>query len=334
MQIGKGQVPLRLNFDPLSSGVRRPSAQAELNRALKTAANPAAFKAQANQVTQAARIDIRNGSRVELYNQITDKLGQIRSSLSLGPLAQKDEATETTSLSLSGVDSLQKLGQAIGDTISFLEAASKHEGKNDALREDLQAALTGLFSKGNGETRQGLGDVGVSLDNGEAVVDTEALQALSAAQLEQADTFLGSFIGERVRPLLNASERALDDEQKNAPLDQRLAQKAVSVQADISRLQQRQQVLLFSQVTLESLAADLKDQDAKLRDTQDKLNKRDKLGEPEEKEFPPDLLDPDTRREEINPAPTPAPLAQPTAPAQGPAPVPVAAGLASFGLSS
>lgn len=324
MQIGKGQVPLRLNFDPLSSAARRPTAQDQLARALQNATSPAAFKSRSQQVTLAARTEIRQNSRVELYGQITDKLGQIRSALEVGSLAR----TGAPTLAPTAVDSLRQLGQAIGDTASFLEAASKREAKGDALTEDLQAALTGLFARGTGEVRQGLGDLSVSLDNGEVQVDTEALQALSAAELEQADAFLGTFIGERVRPLLDASERALEDEQANAPLDQRLAQKAVSVQADISRLQQRQQQLLYTQVALDNKQAELKQQDAKLRDSQGKLK------EAEEKEFPPDRLDPESRREQLTPAPTTKPVAPQAAPQALAAPPPGPAGLASFGLSS
>lgn len=335
MQIGKGQVPLRLNFDPLNSAVRRTSASAQLGRALAAAGNSAVAKQQARQVTRAARESIQQKDRTDAYREIASKLGNVREALSVPANAKPDVTT------------LKKVGDSLNETLKVLESeTAKGAGRqDDALVRDIQESVQSLFTQSTDGSLKSLGDVGFSRKDGAVELDAARLAQVQAERPDDLESFAGTFIGERVAPLVNAATQALSDSESRGDLEQGLARKAVAVQADISRLETRKQDLLYQQVRFESQQTALKSQDDTLRQT------RKQLEEQEEKEFPPDLLDVESRRAELQPnllAPTPEAGPRPGAPAPAaPAPLhtpglsglngvaaqPPAPGLTSFGLA-
>lgn len=251
---------------------------------------------------------------------LTEALGlqasQGRFSAGAAPVAETETVT-SSALSEEGLAALRGLGEQLGEALSLVETATGARGafKDDALLEDLGAAIEGLFGQG------GLGDLGFSLEDGQVRFDEARLRELSPEQLEQANAMLGSFIGEKVQPLVRNATQAIADDPARSANEQRVAQQAVMVTAEIARMQQRQQLLLFHQVTLEKQQDSLKQQDSELE------KMRGKLGEPQE----------DEERQPIGRTPEPQPVAvvEPAAvsPIGGAAPL-MPPGLASFGLGS
>lgn len=327
MQIGQGQVPLRLNFDPLNTPARRSTAASRLSRALAAASDPAAFRQRASQLTDGARQAIQQKDRTGAYAEIASKLANVRESLTLPEGAKPDVST------------IKQAAASLNEALGTLEALTDKGAsrQDDALARDIREGLAGLFSESRDGSLRGLGDLGFSREDGALSLDAERLAEIEAERPEALEAFLANFVDERATPLVNAASQALVDAESRGPLEQSLAQKAVAVQADISRLETRKQDLLFQQVRFEDQQASLKAQGETLQKT------RRQLEQEEAKELPPDLLDIESRRAELQPdvlgpqpaqAPTPTPAPTPQAPAPIGVPAqPTAPGLSSFGLA-
>lgn len=219
----------------------------------------------------AAKITVLNteGGTVE----IADRTGNLASSLGIdADAAQRNDAALG--------DSLRSLANAL-DGVSDLIETSTRRGTgldNDRLLADLQASLSGLFASSTRGPLIGLGDLGFTRHGGEVAFDASKLQDLLADRRGDVETFLGSFIGEKVAPLVRAGSRALTASEEIAPAEAEAAARSVRVRGEIAKLQVQQQMLVLEQQSFESLQKRLARQHEALEQTAQELEERNPSG--------------------------------------------------------
>jgi flagellar capping protein FliD len=249
--------------------------------------------------------------REPLYDALRDRLAS---------LARATEpATLTRALATDAPAALGAIASQLGDVRGLLEGATGPNSpfQKDELLRDLKDAIDGLFVAKEGDRPSTLGELGLSLTNGDIRLDDPHLQALMAKLPDIVAADWPTVVAREASLLFAQGVQALQDKQNQAPVEERLAEQAVHVKAEITRLQTRQTTLLHQQVAFE------KQQDA-LKAQHDTLKKTQRQVADAEPAAAPSAAEP--RRE--------APAAQAPAAPSANTSAPQSPGLLSFGMAN
>lgn len=314
MEIGKSGNAIRLSFD---TRVQRPtsSAQRQLRNTLLQTFNPAVTGERNRALTEAVRTKASVRGREPLYDALRDRLA---------PLVRATEpATLARAVATDAPAALRDLAGQLGDVRGLLAGATGANGpfQDDELLRDLKDAIDGLFAPKGGDRPASLADLALTLKDGEVRLDDPHLEALMKMLPDLVAADWPTLIAREANTLFAQGAQALQDKQNQAPAEERLAEQAVHVKAEITRLQTRQTTLLFQQVAFEKQQDALKAQHETLKKTQRQV------AEPEPAAAP-----------QAADAPKVAPVAQvpatrPVAPSPNTS-APQSPGLLSFGMAN
>jgi hypothetical protein len=266
MQIGDTSDKLRLTLSSTPTWRPSSSARGQLKGALLKGTDPAAFQGGLKALSSAARTATAIRGREAIYQELGDRLTALGPAAS--PTALRDAAATP------GGAGLQDLATQLNDVRGILEGAVGPRGayKDDELLTDLRDALDGLFATSEEGQAGSLGDLGLSVGSAGVYVDADRLKLLKDKLPDTVAAQWPTVVSEDAARLLTNGAQALQDKQNQAPLELRLAEQAVHVKAELTRLHERQQALLFQQAAFEERRNTLQEQKDALEKTQQKLD--------------------------------------------------------------
>jgi hypothetical protein len=314
MEIGKSGISLRLSFD---SQLQRPASPAkrQLKNTLLRTFDPAVTGERNRALTEAVRTKANVRGREPLYDALRDRLA---------PLVRATEpAALTRALATDAPGALGAIAAQLSDVRGLLEGATGPNGpyQKDELLRDLKDAIDGLFVAKGGDRPASLADLALTLKDGDVRLDDPHLQALMKKLPDLVAADWPTVIAREASTLFAQGVQALQDKQNQAPVEERLAEQAVHVKAEITRLQTRQTALLYQQVALEKQQDALKSQRDTIKKTQRQVAEAEPAAAPSASE---------PRQEApVAQAPTPRPAA-PSANTSAPQ----SPGLLSFGMAN
>jgi hypothetical protein len=249
-----------LSVTPLSpTGVYQSSAS-RLSNSLIDRMNPARFQAQEQTLSAGIRAQISSKASVGLYDQIASALQSAalvfaHGAPTLSGLNAPAPSSPNGQVPPQTLEALGVFAKHLDAALGLLHTATANGAPytHDQLLQDLQSALNGLFAAGKNGTLQGLGDLGFRSSNGQVSFNTDQLKAAVAAHPDSLSSFLTTFVNQSVTPLLGEGQQAIAEHQALSPLTDSLATQTVHVKAEIFRLQERQDLLLFQQVVFDRL---------------------------------------------------------------------------------
>lgn len=314
MEIGKSGISIRMSFD---SQLQRPasSAQRQLKNTLLRTFDPAVTGERNRALTEVVRTKASVRGREPLYDALRDRLASL--------VRATEPAAFARAVATDAPAALGALAAQLGDVRGLLEGATGANGpyQKDELLRDLKDAIDGLFVAKGGDRPTTLGDLGLSLTDGDIRLDDPHLRALMAKLPDIAAADWPTVVAREASLLFAQGVQALQDKQNQAPVEERLAEQAVHVKAEITRLQTRQTVLLHQQVAFETQQDALKAQHDTLKKTQRQVADAEPAAAPSATE----------PRREAPVAPVPAP--RPAAPSANTS-APQSPGLLSFGMAN